>query len=249
MTEMNINTISADYLKIDTAQMIEVDRLMIEEYSIELVQMMENAGRCLAIVARDYFLAKDPEGKKVCILAGTGGNGGGAMVCARRLANWGADVTVYVTAAADKMTAVPRHQFDILNRMGLDVQVGCERSKEIEFDLIIDGIIGYSIKGDPRGVAKEMIDWANEQPIPVLSLDTPSGLDLTTGRLSTPTMVAEGTLTLAMPKQGLFDAFVRKYVGQLFLGDISVPPQLYSEPSLNLEVGNLFRFSDILLID
>ena len=33
---------------ISTQQMIEVDRLMIEEYGIQLIQMMENAGRNLA---------------------------------------------------------------------------------------------------------------------------------------------------------------------------------------------------------
>ena len=86
---MNIANIDRDILKIDTPQMIEVDRLMIEEYHIELIQMMENAGRCLAIVARDVFLDNDPENKSICILAGTGGNGGGALVCARRLSNWG----------------------------------------------------------------------------------------------------------------------------------------------------------------
>ena len=32
--------------------MIEVDRAMIEEYHIELIQMMENAGRAFAELAR-----------------------------------------------------------------------------------------------------------------------------------------------------------------------------------------------------
>ena len=82
-----IKQIASGYLKIDTPQMIEVDRLMMEDYHIELIQMMENAGRCLAIVAREEFLGKDPHKKRIAILAGTGGNGGGALVCARRLHN------------------------------------------------------------------------------------------------------------------------------------------------------------------
>ena len=68
-----------------TDQMREVDRLMIEVYQIELMQMMENAGRNLAHLARDRFLDGDPQNKYVIVLAGTGGNGGGALVCARRL--------------------------------------------------------------------------------------------------------------------------------------------------------------------
>ena len=42
-------TIDADSLAwIDTEQMVEVDRVMIEDLHIELIQMMENAGRNLA---------------------------------------------------------------------------------------------------------------------------------------------------------------------------------------------------------
>ena len=77
---------------ITTDQMREVDRAMIEDYGISLVQMMENAGRNLAQLARQRFLDGDPRGRRVLVLAGTGGNGGGGLVCARRLRNWGAEV-------------------------------------------------------------------------------------------------------------------------------------------------------------
>ncbi|MCI4646813.1 NAD(P)H-hydrate epimerase, partial [Phaeodactylibacter sp.] len=75
---------------LDVPQMIEVDRLMTEFYGITLLQMMENAGRCLAILARDRFLDGIPAGKMVAILVGKGHNGGGALVAAHRLINWGA---------------------------------------------------------------------------------------------------------------------------------------------------------------
>ncbi len=241
---MTIANIDRDILKIDTPQMIEVDRLMIEEYHIELIQMMENAGRCLAIVARDVFLDKDPEDKNVCILAGTGGNGGGALVCARRLSNWGANVSVVLTDVDTNMTKVPKHQLDILKRMG--VRVGVAEIYDEEFDLVVDGIIGYSVSGDPYGSAKEMIEWANKSRVKVLALDTPSGLDLTTGTIHSPTVEADATLTLAMPKKGLFAKSSSGYVGAIYLGDISVPPRLYGEDSLGLKAENLFRHSDIL---
>lgn len=245
---MYIKNLSTDFLKIDTPQMVEVDRLMIEEYHIELLQMMENAGRCLAIVAREVYLNQDPQGKRICVLAGTGGNGGGAMVSARRLSGWGAEVDVYTTATDDKMTQVPKHQFDILKKLDVTIYPQSPPIEKIEYDLIIDGIIGYSIQGNPIGIAKEMIDWANLQMTKVISLDTPSGLDLSTGRISNPTISANATLTLAMPKRGLFEVEASKIVGQLYLGDIGVPIQLYSQPTLKLDVENLFRYSDIIRI-
>lgn len=243
-----IKTYKGEIPQIDTPQMIEVDRLMIEEYHIELIQMMENAGRCLAIVARDRFFDGNPSGKKVTVLAGTGGNGGGALVCARRLKNWGAQVEVYLTAPADKMTPIPHHQLTILNHMGVSVQSGEELGSTIEADLIIDGIIGYSISGDPFGLPKMMIEWANGHAAPTLALDTPSGLDLTSGTIHTPTIEATATLTLALPKKGLFPEPVQAVRGALYLGDISVPPSLYAKPSLGVEVPNIFAESDVLRI-
>ena len=92
---------------LSTMQMIEVDRAMIQDFRIELIQMMENAGRNLADLARSRFLDGDPRGKRVTVLAGSGGNGGGALVAARRLHNWGAAVAVVLAQPATSMTAVP----------------------------------------------------------------------------------------------------------------------------------------------
>jgi NAD(P)H-hydrate epimerase len=99
-----------------TSQMIEVDRAMMEDYQIGLLQMMENAGRSLAHLARERFLGGDPRGQAVVILAGTGGNGGGALVCARRLHNYGADVRVFTTKADEAFAPVPGHQLAILRQ-------------------------------------------------------------------------------------------------------------------------------------
>ncbi len=236
--------------RLTTEQMIEVDRLMMHEYHIELIQMMENAGRCLAIVAAERFFNGDPTNKNVIVLAGTGGNGGGALVCARRLKNWGANVSVYLSDEDEKMTPIPGHQLKILRRMGLPVKKADELDSAPHADLVIDGIIGYSVKGDPFGLPKVMIDWANSQSAPVLSLDTPSGLDLTSGTVHSPTVKAVATLTLALPKYGLFDSKALGHRGELYLGDISVPAELYAEPSLNIEVSkSIFAQSDVMRID
>ena len=106
-----------------TEQMIEVDRAMIHDYHIELIQMMENAGRNLAHLARVRFLDGDPRGKPVVVLVGPGGNGGGALVCARRLHNWGAQVQVYVTRPAQDISPIPAHQLDILQRMKVPIDL------------------------------------------------------------------------------------------------------------------------------
>ena len=227
------------------AQMVEVDRAMIEDYRILLIQMMENAGRNLAHVARERFLSNGLAGKRVAVLAGSGGNGGGALVCARRLKNWGADVELFATKSDDEFTRIPGHQLGIVKRMHIPSALGAP-SADAAFDLVVDGIIGYSLKGAPRGTAADMIRWVAGQSAAVLALDTPSGVDATSGFVCDPAIRATATMTLALPKEGLQVPIARAHVGELYLADISVPPELYAEPALGLVVSALFAQSDIV---
>ena len=231
---------------VTTEQMIEVDRAMISDYKIELIQMMEGAGRNLAHLARHRFLDGDPQGKHVVVLAGTGGNGGGAMVAARRLHNYGAHVQLFITKRDEAFTPIPAHQLDILRRMKVDICLADEVSVANKPALILDGVIGYSLRGNPRGSAGDLIRWANAQAAPILALDAPSGVDTTSGTVFEPAIAATATMTLALPKKGLLIEAVAEQVGELYLADISVPPALYASPALQIKVDNLFAQSDIV---
>jgi NAD(P)H-hydrate epimerase len=230
---------------VTTDQMVEIDRLMVAELGIELIQMMENAGRHLADLARSRFLAGRPVGKRVVVLAGTGGNGGGALVAARHLHNWGTDARVVVTKQppSDSVTA---HQLEIVQRMGLPVGTNKDLEMTEPPDLVIDGIIGYSLGGAPRGESALLIEWANGQPGPVLALDVPSGLEATTGVALSPAIRATATLTLALPKKGLRVPGVERHVGELYLADISVPSTLYTRVGVDQEVGPIFAGGEIV---
>ena len=106
---------------VTTDQMVEVDRVMVEEFRIRLIQMMENAGRNLAHLARERFLEGDPRGRRVAVLAGSGGNGGGASTAARRLHGWGAEVEVFLSVPEHGLGRIPAHQLDIVHRIGIPV--------------------------------------------------------------------------------------------------------------------------------
>jgi NAD(P)H-hydrate epimerase len=233
--------IASGFPAIDAPGMTEVDLLMVHSYGIALPQMMENAGRALALVARRRYLPGDLAGRQVVVLAGSGGNGGGAMVAARRLAGWGAQVSLVLSADANTLRGVPADQFAILTAMGIvPVELPTEST-----DLILDGMTGYSLRGAPSGRAAELIDWANRQTAPTLALDVPSGFDAISGTIHQPTIRADATLTLALPKLGLQASAITNTVGALYLADISVPPGLYRRLSPPLDVPP-FASGDIL---
>ncbi len=228
-------------------QMIEVDRLMIDVYAITLLQMMENAGRSLAIIARERFLSENCAAKKILVMAGNGGNGGGAMVAARRLAAWGGDVSLTLSHEKKRMAPAPAQQLAILGEMKVPL-VGLKEAVAGQYDLIIDGLIGYSLNGAPRGMSAELIKMANHNKAPVLALDVPSGLDASLGVAHDPAILAKATLTLALPKTGLKTPNASKWVGELYCADISVPPALYAGKSIGLKVANIFQTNDIIKI-
>ncbi|VTT98622.1 NAD(P)H-hydrate epimerase OS=Caldilinea aerophila (strain DSM 14535 / JCM 11387 / NBRC 104270 / STL-6-O1) GN=nnrE PE=3 SV=1: YjeF_N [Gemmataceae bacterium] len=231
-----------DVPSLTTAQMVEVDRLMVEEYGIDLTRMMESAGRSVAALARDRFLGRDPREKSVTVLAGPGGNGGGVLVAARRLANWGADVSVIL--ASPNLTPVPAQQLGILRHMGVRV-LGADAVADLASPVaVLDGLIGYSLRGAPRGPTADLIRWATDRSERVLALDVPSGMDAGTGAAFDPTVRAAATLTLALPKHGLREPAAAHWTGELYLADISVPPELYAR--LGLDVGPIFARSEIV---
>lgn len=233
---------SSNIPNLNMEQMREVDRIMEETYHIGLELMMENAGRNLAHLARRRFLDGDPRERRVLVLAGRGGNGGGGLVCARRLHNWGADVTVLLSSAPEGFADMPAQQLAILQQMGVRCVTAVAGSTLPPADLIIDALIGYSLQGDPRGIAAHLIEQANKHPAPILSLDAPSGLDVTTGQVYVPCIQAASTMTLALPKAGLEEN--EGVVGELYLADISVPPALYAH--VGLTVGPIFSHDDII---
>lgn len=227
-----------------TPQMVEVDRAMLDDYHIELIQMMENAGRNLAELTHK-LLGGSLDGKRVVVLCGAGNNGGGGMVAARHLHNRGAQVVLKVIANPALIKAVPAQQLKTLNAMGVENTSVPDLETA---DLVLDALIGYGLIGDPAGPVAAWINRLNAAHRPTLSLDVPSGLDATTGAAGRPCVRADATLTLALPKVGLLQPQAAAYVGELYVADIGVPPDLYQK-AFGMFVPPLFAQQDIIQVD
>src|SRR5713101_136084 len=96
-----------------------------------------------------------------------------------------------------------------------------------DYDLLIDSLIGYGLEGNPRDRVAIMIKDANASGSPILALDLPSGMNATTGEVYDPCIKATATLTLALPKTGFLAPAASRFVGNLYLADISIPRKVY----------------------
>jgi NAD(P)H-hydrate epimerase len=213
-------------------QMLEVDRLAVEKYRLGILQMMENAGRNLS---EQVMTELGTSGGQVVVLAGGGGNGGGGLCCARHLHNHGVAVTVVLDRPADRLRGASARQLHTLRMAGVSPERFSGAADLIGgAAVVVDALIGYSLRGAPRGRAAELIELCNRSAGHIVALDVPSGLDATTGQAAGYVVHANVVLTLALPKTGL-----ERIDARIVLADIGIPSELYRE--LGLVAGAIFR--------
>lgn len=224
---------------VDEAQMRAVDRVAVDDFGLGILQMMENAGRSLALSA--MMMAGPASEKSITVVAGTGGNGGGGLCAARHLHNHGHQVQVLLTKPAVDYRRAAAAQLNTLINAGVKPTPTDETAHVLSnSDIILDALIGYSLKGPPDGPALELIQTINQSPGRVISLDLPSGVNATSGETPGQYVRADQTLTLALPKPGLS----HPDAGEIFLADIGIPPQVYQQLGIHF---NPFFGNDYLL--
>src|SRR4051812_37067127 len=230
------------------AEMAQVDRVMIEELGVEVLQLMELAGRAIADWARERFLG-DASGKRILVLAGSGGNGGDGLVAARLLHAWGALPKIRLSHEVQSLRGAASHQAQSLAALGIPLlpTPAAQPPSLPETDLIIDGLLGFGLSGPPTGASALLIEAANAHPAPILAIDLPSGLDAATGEPYRPCIRADATLTLALPKTGLLSKAAGPYVGELAVADIGVPAAAYAR--LGLDIAPLFGEGSIVRVE
>ena len=237
---MEIPSLTAEQIK-------QVDSLAVKFFGVDILQLMENAARNVAETAR-IVLGK-LKGKEITILCGKGNNGGDGLVAARFLSNWGAKPKVILACHPDELSEENRAQLGVLRSMFVEI-LHLINSYQFEdaikrADLVIDGLIGYNIHGDPEGLYAKLIDFTNQNAKKVLAIDIPSGLNPDTGQPYNPCIKADSTITFCLPKKGLLEKSAKDFVGKLYLGDIGVPYEVFEKMGLKppkvFEEKSLFK--------
>ena len=189
-------------------------------FGIEPLQLMEIAGWQVARFVADFL--DGIRNKRVTVVAGSGNNGGDALVAARFLLQRGAIVNASIVPARDPSSLAGRHA-PTIRRLGIPVAVA-PQGIDASADLLIDGLFGTGIRLPLRDPAPAIIEAMNGAGRPIVAVDVPSGMDADTGIGADGAVHAAATLTLAAPKAGLAAA---ANAGRVFVADIGMPPALF----------------------
>ena len=187
--------------------------------------MMENAGA--AATKRLVEKLGDVKSKNVLVFAGLGNNGGDGLVIARHLAGYGLSVTVFLLGEPDNIRSEEcSWNWNLLKKMKsvkLLTDVNLEQLNNLEFDIIIDGILGTGISGEIREPQASAITFINKSNAFKLAVDVPSGIDPDTGNKNSPHVIAGMTVTFHRMKVGMPKR--TDVCGEIFVEKIGIPPE------------------------
>jgi ADP-dependent NAD(P)H-hydrate dehydratase / NAD(P)H-hydrate epimerase len=217
---------------ISSANVKAADSLAHERFGIEVDWLMEAAG---------WQLARFCQGRTV-VACGIGNNAGDGLAAARHLHRWGRLASV---ACVDpgRLRGPAAKELEALRKLGVDV-TGTLLFESAE--VVLDAIFGTGISRAPEGNFAAWIDAINACEARVVSVDVPSGLDADTGVAYAPTVKAQTTVTLGLPKAGLTRGDGPRLAGEVWVTDIGMPLEVYAElgidvPSTLFAAGDRFR--------
>lgn len=220
-----------------------VDSIAIQRYGIPSMVLMENAGRGVV----DVLLEVDPSltsraaadrlAPSVAILCGKGNNAGDGFVIARHLRIHGVRSKVLLLAPPDRLHGDALQNYQILCHTDvplLNLSKECELAAALDREAagaawLVDAMLGTGATGPPREPYRAAIQWLNAQPAQRLAADVPSGLDCETGEPAPDTVQANHTCTFVAAKTGFAAPSAARYLGQLHVVSIGIPPQLVLE--------------------
>jgi hydroxyethylthiazole kinase-like uncharacterized protein yjeF len=218
---------------VSARQMAALDEETIERHGIPGLELMERAGTG---IFHEVMATLERLGlpRRVVLFAGKGNNGGDAFVVARLLHGAGVEaLTVLVGARPDELKGDASANYRRLTELDADIieaaqPAGLEalRARCEAAGLVVDGLLGTGLSGEPAGLMADAIGFINSLGVPVVAVDIPSGISGDTGAANDCYVRADLTVTMALPKFGCFLARAINGLGRLSVVDIGIPDEV-----------------------
>ena len=214
-------------MKILTADQIRrVETLCFERYSTEAELMLKAGTACFEAMTAEY----DMKGKTVKVLCGNGKNAGDGFVIARLLYCFGAKAEIVICDKQPEI-AEPLMYFEQAKSSGVPVTEF--ENTDLNCSFIVDTLFGIGFHGEPRAPFDTVFKAVNESAATVVSVDTPSGTDSTTGAVCTNCIKADFTIAISTLKFAHVLPPANSFCGKTVTVSIGIPEDCYDEEYVN----------------
>jgi len=208
---------------LDAVQAASWDEIARDEANIPSRVLMESAGRATALVLSREYRSQLRNG--VLVAAGHGNNGGDGWVVARALHAVGVR-----TFVADESRS--RSEDCEANRI-LALDAGVEHLEPEgpwpAVGVVVDALLGTGASGRPRGTIGALAERIMKMGAPVVAIDGPTGLDLSSGEAAGP-IRADLTVTFGGARRG--HLLARDWCGKIVVVEMGFSPPDPSWPVL-----------------
>lgn len=199
----------------NAAQMKLADQYTIRQHAVSPLELMERAAKCCV----SHMEEKQLDLSHVCIVCGTGNNGGDGFAIARMLALKGYNPTVVFPGDEAKCTDETLRQMELLRQNNVEISNTYVKK---EYSVIVDAVFGVGLSRPIEGIYLQLIQDMNEAECTKVAVDIPSGVSADSGLILGIGFQADMTVTFQAIKAGMELYPGKMYSGEIFTADIGI---------------------------
>lgn len=204
------------WLWVNAAQMKAADQYTIQKLEVPSLELMEHAAQACVQVLEDEKV----DLSHVCVVCGSGNNGGDGFAIARILQNNRYSVETFCVGNPEHYTEETQEQMHRLQECGGKITYGMPQ--EDSYSVIIDAVFGVGLSRKVEGRYRQVIEQMNRMRGTKFAVDIPSGLSATTGCILGCAFKADYTVTFQLKKIGLELSQGRTMAGRVIVPDIGI---------------------------
>ena len=222
-------------------QVRAMERYAIETLELSGTVLMERAGAAAFARLQQHW----PDASRICVVCGTGNNGGDGFVIARLAKEAGLRVAVMQVGDSSKLQGDALAAAQRLQSVEI-IPCDYDRQNLLTCDVVVDAILGIGISGLVQDEYQQVIQSINSSGRPVLAVDVPSGLNIDSGEVAGVAIKADLTVTFIGIKRGLYCADAFEHTGQCVLETLNLPSEVYQQVESQVQHISYTQLSRLL---
>lgn len=220
-----------------------LDNLLINQFKIPSIILMENAAYNCALIINKYI---DNKTAKILILIGTGNNGGDGLAIARHLYNFGyKNIKCLIYGNIDKFTNDTKINYDILKNYNIELLNFINKTelelKNIEYDILIEALIGTGGDEHLKQELSDFLTYFNNDTKFKIAIDIPVGLNANTGIANQNTLNYNLTVTMMSPKIGFYMNDGLSKTGEIRISNLGISDEFVKSKNFILEKSDILK--------
>lgn len=214
-----------------------VDKYTMEQMKVPGVVLMEKAALAVANKVAEAAVGFG-RNVRIVVVCGCGNNGADGIALARILTWQGLFTEIVIAGNENNAT----DEFVLQKEIAMNSNMVFSNNFDFrEYDIVVDALFGTGLSREITGRYADIINNINESGSYVISVDIPSGIDASDGKVLGIAIKAMLTVTFGYHKIGMLLYPGKAHAGEVVVADIGLYPFAVNE----INAARYFTYDDI----